>query len=124
MITFFILTLFALIGTASFAKVIYFSIQQGQWIDSIFGWQKMLERVSFKSGAWNSILYKALGGCEFCFSHFISLLCFVFYVVILHSNEFWPSFETTMGQWAFNIGWYFVFIPTSTVLSSLVINRL
>lgn len=124
MITFFILTLFALIGTACFAKVFFFSIQQDQWIDTLFGWQDMIEGFGHKPGAWNTIAYKILGGCSFCFAHFVSLICFICYVVILCTNGFWPSFETGLGQWSFNIGWYFVFIPTSTVLSSLVINRL
>lgn len=124
MITFFILTLFAIIGTTCFAKVFYFSIQQDQWLDVWLGWQKMIERFGHKSGAWNTIAYKALGGCEFCFAHAVSLFCFISYALIVGINGYWPSFETMFGQWAFNVGWYCVYTYTSTVLSSLVINRL
>lgn len=123
MMIFFLLTLFALVGTACFVKVVFFSIQPDQWIDQLFDYQNKLEKMGQKTGAWNTILYKAGGACAFCFAHALSLLCFVVFAIITCSNGFWPCFETTFGQWAFNVGWYCVFTYTSTVFSSLLISR-
>jgi hypothetical protein len=124
MMIFFLLTVFALIGIACLTKVIFFSIQPDQWMDQLFGWQNTLDKFGNKSGVWNAIVYKILGGCSFCFAHLMSFIGFIVYVLIIYSNGFWPNFETVFGQWAFNFGWYFIFVPTSTVLSSLAINRL
>jgi hypothetical protein len=122
---FLITTLFFLAGTCFFAKVIYFSIQEDQWLDSLFGWQKMLERVGNKSGGWNAIIYKALGGCQFCFSHFISLLTFFFYaLVMVFCFHLWPSFDTNIAQILFSLVWYLIYVSTGTVLATLTITRL
>lgn len=122
---FLITTLFFLAGTCFFAKVIYFSIQPDQWLDSLFGWQNMLERVGNKSDGWNAVIHKALGGCEFCFSHFMSLITFTFYaLVMVFCLHLWPSFDTNIAQILFSLVWYLIYVSTGTVLATLTITRL
>lgn len=122
---FLLTTLFFLIGTAFFAKVIFFSIQQDQWLDMLFDWQNRLERLGNKSGAWNAILYKAGGACQFCFGHAIALISFTFYVLVnTYCLRLWPHFETITAQCIFSVVWYMLYVSTSTVISTLTITRL
>lgn len=117
--------LFFWIGTAGVAKVLYFSIQPDQWLDRLVKWQDRLNRVGTKGGVWNEIKYKALGGCEFCFAHFIALISFILFVIIIYFGiGMWGCFENVIIQWIFNIVIYLFYVWTSTTLNSIVINRL
>lgn len=123
-LTFLLYTVFCLFGTACFAKVMHFSIQPDQWLDSLFGWQDKLERFGNKTGAFNALLYKAGGACSFCFAHAISFICFGVYATVMCFSGSWPEFESIIGQWIFNIGWYTLYVSFGTTFGSLAINRL
>lgn len=44
MITFLLFSIVALIANASLSKILYISIQSGQWLDSLLGWQNKLQK--------------------------------------------------------------------------------
>lgn len=124
-IDFLAVTLFFLLANAAFAKIVFFSIQPDQWMDDLFGWQKMLSSLGDRPGAGNKFLYKALGGCSMCLSHLISLFCFFIYVLVV---------GVSLGQW-FHCGnialqcladfvWYVVYVSMATVLCNLAIIKL
>lgn len=124
-LTFIIITILYLFLGAAFAKVLHFSTQPDQWLDDLVGWQKMIEKFGAKGGYINKILFKALGGCEFCFAHAITFFLFWLYVFLCRFGfNVWPVFEGVAIQWVFNISWYVLFVSTGTVISSLTINRL
>lgn len=117
-------TLFFLIANACFATMIWASIQQDQWMDKLFGWQKMIHKIGSKPGFVNEFLYKNLGGCEFCFSHFITMICFVFYCLFMNHTIGWFSINGLTWAIIGNITWYLVYDGIGTLLSFLIITKL
>lgn len=125
MTVFLLYTLFFWIGAAGFAKVFYFSIQPDQWLDRLLGWQDKLEKFGQKSGVGNEIIYKALGGCEFCFGHFIAFTTFWFYALIMNCGlHQWIYTDGVFLQAVTNVVIYLIYVSTSTTINSLIINRL
>lgn len=122
-LTFIVITLFCLLCTGCVAKVLYISIQPDQWIDTLFKWQKLISYFGDRPGPLNTLLYKTLGGCSFCFSHAITFICFWGYVLVMISGHLWPIFDTVLGQWAFNVCWYMGFISFGTTLSNILIGK-
>lgn len=121
---FLLMTVFFLIATAAFSSVMWVSIQNDQWLDKVVGWQKMLSRHGSEPGFWNEFVYKALGGCEFCFSHFITVICFVFYCLFMNVTVGWLGIEPLWASIIGNIVWYLVYISTGTMLSFMAITRI
>lgn len=124
MITFLIFTLAFVLANAAFATLIWVSIQPEQWIDRLFGWQKMLNKIGMKPGFGNEFLYKALGGCEFCFCHFITVICFVFYCLFMSNVIGWFDVKSTWVQIVLNIVWYLLYNSMGTIFSFLFITKL
>lgn len=115
MITFLLYTLLAIIANACLAKLLFFSIQDGQWLDNLLNWQYRLRKWAEK-GRW---FVKPLGYCEMCFAHFISLLGFVVYCVFMSVAHLW-----TLPHWSLDITWYFAYVGISTNLSLYFIVKL
>lgn len=123
MLYFLLFTLIAWIATACMTKVLFFSIQDGQWLDSLFGWQKMLTRM----GNDNSILYKPLGGCEMCFSHMIAFISFWIYVFVMRIGfDMWvtDSIDSFWIAAAINTIWYLVYVAISCNINLYFITQL
>ncbi|RYD50658.1 MAG: hypothetical protein EOP52_13430 [Sphingobacteriales bacterium] len=123
MLIFLLYTLFFWIGTAGLVKVLHQSIQKGEWLDKLLGWQAMLDRL-YGLGGWRKDLTKPLGECAFCFSHLVTFLCFWFYVLFAHTVlRFWISWpaEHLITKIFLNIGWYGLYGSVGTVLSTMVL---
>lgn len=120
-----LITIAFLIGTATFAKIFHFSIQQDQWLDQLFNWQNRLEAVGHKQGFGNEFLYKALGACSYCFSHLIAFLSFWIFVCVANLGlDMWFLVDGLAMQIVVNIIVYLFYISTSTCLNNLAINFL
>lgn len=120
MLSFLLYTLLFWVGTACAARVAYFSIQPGQWVDSIFGWQRMLDRLYASTQPWRRALEKILGGCEMCFSHFVAFCSFWLYVIFAHQVlHFWITSPVSGWGWKIivNIIWYLLYGSMGTILN-------
>src|SRR5688572_27309541 len=121
MLTFLLYTIVALLANACLAKIIYISIQPGQWLDKLLNWQQRLQRWDMQG---RTFLVKAGGYCELCFSHLISFISFWCYLLVC---------KATLGTWltdpvenwiitvAVNIIWYLVYISLGTNLALIFI---
>lgn len=115
---FIVTTLMFIIGNAALAFILYMLIQKDQIFDLVFKWQNMLRKFDLAGTTNKLILYKILGGCLLCFSHFLSFLGFWLYLLfILELNAGFPAF------WMWIII-YFVYVPTSTTLSLYIYKLL
>lgn len=124
MITFLLFSVVALIANASLSKILYISIQSGQWLDSLFGWQNKLQKWDL---AGHQFLAKAGGLCELCFSHLITFISFWCYVLFMNQIVgYWIT--TPVDGWLpivlFNIMWYLAYVSIGTNLSLYFINKL
>ncbi len=124
MIAFLLYTIVGLIANACLAKILFISIQQGQWLDSLLGWQKKLQKWDRKG---KMFLVKAGGYCELCFSHAVTFVCFWCYVLFMNSViHYWLTDE--VNNWittcTINIIWYLVYISTGTNLSLYLLNKM
>jgi hypothetical protein len=125
MSTFILITIIFLIGTSAFAKIFFFSIQQDQWLDKLLNWQNRLNTVGQKTGWLNEFLYKAGGGCTYCFSHFVAFASFWVYVLILYSGfGIWYDVDAIWLQVIVNIIVYLFYVSVSTVANNTAINFL
>lgn len=120
---FLIYFIIAVFATAFICGVANFSIQRGQWFDSIFKWQQRLENWGNEPGALNAIRYKALGGCAYCFCHFISVVCFVFFVLVLVNMGAWFSLPSLFSQILANVAVYISFVCAGTSLGFIHITK-
>lgn len=121
MLVFLLYTIVSVIATASLAKILYFSIQSGQWLGK---WQNVLISLNEKG---HSGLTKFLGQCEMCFSHFISFLSFWVYAAFMNMVlNYWVT--TPIDGWLpvvlFNIMWYLAYVAITTNLSLYFITKL
>jgi hypothetical protein len=124
MIAFLLYTIVALIANACLAKILFISIQQGQWLDSLLGWQKKLQKWDMEG---KMFLVKAGGYCELCFSHAVTFICFWCYVLFMNSViHYWLTDE--VNNWittiTINIIWYLFYISTGTNLSLYLLNKM
>ena len=113
----------AVLGTSFICGVAHFSIQREQWIDLIFKWQDMLYRIGEKKGVIYTILYKALGGCTYCFCHLISLFSFFGFAGILMLRGDWFTMPNLWSTILANIGVYLVFISSATSLGFIHVTK-
>lgn len=122
MLTFLITAIAFLAGTAGLVFVALFTVQEGQ----IFGaWQNVLSRLRNSRKASLRFIAKPLGDCEMCFAHLFAMLSFVCFVVFMKSLfGYWPTMN--IDSWLLtiflNLIIYFLYVPTSTVLSMLTIK--
>lgn len=124
MITFLLYTTLALLANACLARIIFISIQPGQWLDTILNWQTRLQRWDRQGKIF---LVKAGGYCELCFSHAITFICYWGYAIVM---------QQAIGQWitthvsnigatiVINIIWYLAYISIGTNLSLHFITKL
>lgn len=105
-------TILAWLAIASLTKVLHFSIQPGQWLDS---WQKVLHKIDLSK---YSSLSKPLGYCEMCFAHLLAFIGFIVYTAFVSSLNAWVL------NWWQSIIWYMVFVPISTILNVYFIKKL
>jgi hypothetical protein len=123
MITFLLYTLIAFLANACLAKIIFISIQPGQWLDKLLNWQQRLRHWDMQG---KTFLVKAGGYCELCFSHLISFISFWCYLlfskVVLN---FWITAEASsiIAVIAVNIIWYLIYISIATNLSLFFITK-
>ena len=123
LLTFLVFTLFFLAGSAGVTKVLHQSIQQGEWLDELLGWQAMLDRL-YARGGWRKKLVKPLGGCAFCFAHLVTFFVFWFFVLFCHQVlHFWVSWpaHSLLAKIILNIGFYGLYGGIGTVLSTEVL---
>lgn len=96
-------SIIGIIATASFTKLLYFSIQDEQ----IFGaWQKVLLRLDRKG----SKLVKPLGWCETCFCLWLAMLSWgVFFLSTpLHLGGWWVLHYLIYTSITSNVSLYFL----------------
>lgn len=117
MILFLIFTIIALVANACLAKILFISIQQGQWLDNLLGWQKKLQKWDRQG---KMFLVKAGGYCELCFSHAITFICFWGYVLFTNTVlHYWLTDEinNVIVKLLIDVIWYLTFVSTGTNLS-------
>jgi hypothetical protein len=123
MLPFLLYTVIAILANACLAKILYISIQPGQWLDKLLGWQRRLQQWDIQG---KTFLVKAGGYCELCFSHFISFVSFWCYVLfaaqVLHT---WltAGIDNIAIAIAINIIWYLVYISLATNLALIFITN-
>lgn len=115
---FIVTTIFFIIGNAALAFLLFMSIQKDQLFDKIFNWQKMLRNFDLKGTTKGWALSKFLGYCELCFAHFISFIGFWFYLILV------LLLDSGFKFWFIWVIWYFLYVPTTTILSLYFIKKL
>ena len=73
MLSFLLYTVVALLANACLARILFISIQQGQWLDQLLNWQKRLQKWDLQG---KTFLVKAGGYCALCFCHLVSVIGF------------------------------------------------
>lgn len=124
MISFLLYTITALLANACLARIIYISIQKGQWLDTLLDWQSRLRKWDMEG---KSFLVKAGGYCELCFSHAITFICFWAYTYVMNTAiDEWItcSVANLSASIIINIVWYLVYVSIGTNLSLYFINLL
>lgn len=115
MMTFLAYTIMAIIANACMAKILHVSIQPGQWLDNLLHWQQRLREWDING---NVILAKALGYCELCFSHLVSVTGFMIYLSFMLLNDLW-----VLGMYSSMI-WYLLYVAVTTNVSLYFIVKL
>lgn len=124
MITFILYTIVAWVANASIAKIIFISIQPGQWLDKLLNWQKRLYEWDIEG---NEFLAKAGGLCELCFSHLITFVGYWAYLFFMQTAiGYWVTSPVDNHLTAFlvNIIWYLVYVSIGTNMAVYFITKL
>lgn len=124
MLIFLLYTLLAWLANASLAKILHISIQPGQWIDTLFNWQKRLQQWDMEGRV---LLVKIGGYCEVCFSHFITFLCFWGYALFMnYAVGYWVTAisPNIIVSITLNAIWYLVYVSVGSTLSLYFITKL
>lgn len=88
--TYFII--FTLLFWGAQSAALFFFLQmtkEGQLLDILFGWDKMLNKLYNSEKKWKNLLEKALGGCNICTAFWMSPICFALYCLFAHSLGIW-----------------------------------
>lgn len=112
-------SVFFIFGTAFLANILHFITQEKQLLDLIFNYQKRLEKIGSKSGFINTALYKILGGCFICFSHFVSVISFVVFCCFFVTKGEWFSTLQSFSGIVINALYYLIYVTSSTSLSMI-----
>jgi hypothetical protein len=123
MLLFLLYTVLALLANACLAKILFISIQPGQWLDKLLGWQKRLQQWDLQG---RTFLVKAGGYCALCFCHLVTVAGFCGYV--LFTNLVLDTWLTVVVDniiiaGAINFIWYLVYISLGTNLALLFIAK-
>lgn len=124
MIAFLLYTAMAILANACIVKILHLSIQPGQWLDTLLGWQGKLQRWDMEGKIFRA---KAGGYCELCFSHIISFAGFWVYVFFMNTVlHMWVSaqIDSVYGWILINLTWYLVYISIATNASLYFITKL
>jgi hypothetical protein len=122
--TFLLYTLGALIANAGLVKILYISIQPGQWLDQLLSWQRRLQQWDIEG---KQFLAKAGGYCELCFSHILTVVGFFCYAFFMNTViEYWISDDVQgVGVWVLvNLLWYLLYVSIGTNLALYFIVKL
>lgn len=124
MITFLLFTMLAWLGTASLTKILYISIQPGQWLDKLLNWQERLRSWDLQG---KELLVKTGGLCELCFSHAVAFVSFWAYVFFMHAvADYWITdhLDNALIIAAANVIWYLLYVSIGANLSLYFITKL
>jgi hypothetical protein len=124
MTEFFLYTLLALVANAATAKILYISIQPGQWLDKLLNWQYKLQQWDLEG---KEFLVKAGGYCELCFSHAVTFVGFWFYLFFMNDVAgIWVSdgMHNVISAVVANIIWYLVYVSVGTNMALYFIIKL
>ena len=124
MIIFLLFTIIAWLANACLVKILFISIQQGQWLDKLLNWQERLRRWDLRG---KEFLVKAGGMCELCFSHAVTFISFWAYMLV--ANEVLTYWITTpvscmLPKVIVNVIWYLVYVSIGTNLSLYFISKM
>lgn len=109
-----------------FAKILFLSIQRGQWLDKLLGWQNKLRNWDI-SGTQRGVFFSKIGGyCELCFSHAIAFLNFWAYLWFLVIKSHFITYNVTgvISTIFLTILWYLIFVSSATIINLWFIVKL
>lgn len=124
MITFLLYTIVAWLANACLIKILYISIQPGQWLDKLLHWQDRLHKWDLEG---KEFLVKAGGLCELCFSHFVTFVSYWFYLLFMHwAIGYWITalVENSIAAFVINLIWYLAYVGIGTNLALYFITKL
>lgn len=124
MLLFLLYTSISLIATASLSKIIFISIQPGQWLDKLLNWQERLNQWDMDG---KEFLVKAGGLCEICFCHTITFLSFWAYALFMNTAlDIWvtDNVDQLYVSVVINLTWYLCYVSTGSTLSLYFITKL
>lgn len=123
MIAFLLYTILALIANACLTRILFISMQPGQWLDSLLGWQKLLQKWDRQG---KTFLVKVGGYCELCFCHAVTFISFWAYVLMMRMVVcYWITDEVNnlIAAATINFIWYLTYVSIGTNLSLHFINK-
>lgn len=103
-----IYSLIACLATASFAKALHFSMQQGQWLEKWQGVLYWLETNGYENVA------KPLGRCDMCFGYWIATLSWIGFFAV-------SGYHMSGGMW---VAHWFCYVHIGAMLNLFFITRL
>lgn len=124
MTTFLLYTVIAWLANACMAKIIFISIQPGQWLDKLLNWQNRLYQWDM---AGQEFLAKAGGMCELCFSHLVTFVSFWAYLFFMHhAIGYWVTtpVDNRLAAFCINIIWYLGYVGIGTNMALYFILKL
>ena len=124
MLMFLLYTILALVANASLVKILHISIQPGQWIDMLFGYQKRLQQWDLNG---NILLSKIGGNCEVCFSHILTFIGYWLYMLFMNIvADIWITDAVDNWFWVVfgNVLWYLLYVSVGSMLSLYFITKL
>jgi len=124
MLTFILYTVVALVANASFVKILHISIQPGQWIDSLFNYQKRLQKWDLTG---NIFLSKVGGNCEVCFSHAFTFVGYWMYLLFMNGVvDLWITDAVNNWFWVVfgNVLLYLLYVSVGSMLALYFITKL
>ena len=120
MIYFIIYTIIFILAHCAALYFFLIMIQEGQALDILLGWQKMLDKLYGSDKKWKYLLYKVLGGCTICTSFWSAPLVYIGYFTVTNNVGYWAVYGFTP-----NLVWLWVFWVTSACAAfTFVSNRL
>lgn len=110
MLMFIVYTVIFWIANIAMAQFLYKAIQQGAMFDVLFGWQKMLAKL-YSKGGLRELLGKFLGDCAQCFMHFVSIINFAMYAIVMNKwIGVWIENDSEVWYWVLNVIWYLTYV--------------
>jgi hypothetical protein len=108
-------------------KIFYIAIQEGQMLDLLFGWQKMLANLYGSKQQWKNLLGKALGDCEMCTAFWFMPAWYALYwlmsKIVLH-QFITDRVEHLLSKVLVGVVWYLVFHSIGAICGLLSLTKL